>query len=68
MRTTLIAAHATFAAVWLGCILTEALFERALLAKGRDSQLTLAHLHVRVDKVIEIPAIFGVLLSRQYCS
>ena len=63
MRTALIAIHASFAALWLGCILTEALFERALLSKGRDGQLTLAHLHVRVDKAVELPAIIGVLAS-----
>ena len=49
--------------LWLGCILTEALFERALLPKGNDSRLTLAHLHVRVDQFIELPAIAGVLLT-----
>ena len=63
MRTALIAIHASFAALWLGCILTEALFERALLSKGRDGQLTLAHLHVSVDKAVELPAIIGVLVS-----
>ena len=63
MRTILAAIHVTFASLWLGCILTEALFERALLPKGRGGQLTLAHLHVRVDKVVEIPAILGVLVT-----
>ena len=63
MKFILIAAHSSFATLWLGCILTEALFERALLPKGQISRLTLAHLHVRVDKIIEIPAIFGVLFT-----
>ena len=63
MKTILIAAHASFSALWLGCILTEALFERALLPKGQDGRLTLAHLHVRVDKIVELPAIFGVLFT-----
>lgn len=63
MSTALVAIHAVSAGLWLGCILTEALFERALLPIGRDSQLTLARLHVRVDKVVEVPAIIGVLVS-----
>lgn len=29
---TLLALHLLFAGLWLGCVLTEALFERALLA------------------------------------
>lgn len=63
MKSLLIAAHASFATLWLGCILTEALFERALLLEGHDGRLTLAHLHVRVDKIIEIPAICGVFFT-----
>ncbi len=63
MRPTLLALHACFAATWLGCILTEAIFERALLPQGRQSQLALAHLHVRVDKFIELPSIFGVAVT-----
>jgi len=63
MRQILVFVHLVFAAVWLGCILTEALFERALLAKGHEAHLILAELHVRVDKLIEVPAIFVVLGS-----
>ena len=62
MRNALIAAHAGFAMIWLGCVLTEAFFERALLPKSDDSRLTLAYLHVRVDKFVKLPAIGGVLL------
>ena len=59
----LVAVHAVCASLWLGCVLTEALFERALLPKGADARLTLAALHVRVDKLVEIPAILGVAVS-----
>jgi putative copper export protein len=55
--------HLTCAALWIGCILTEALFERALLAGDRASHLRLAQLHVRVDSLVEIPAFTGVLLT-----
>jgi len=61
MRSLLLALHLIFASVWLGCILTEALFERALLAEDRAAHRVLARLHVRVDKLIELPAILGVL-------
>ncbi len=55
--------HLTFAAMWIGCILTEALFERVLLAGDRASHLMLARLHVRVDLLVEIPAFTGVLIT-----
>ncbi|MBP7080600.1 MAG: hypothetical protein KBA96_05775 [Rhodocyclaceae bacterium] len=63
MRNTLLGAHFLFAGIWLGCVLTEALFERALLAGDRRSHLRLAALHMRVDKYIELPAIFIVLFT-----
>ncbi|WP_462391261.1 hypothetical protein [Acidovorax sp. Q11] len=63
MRNALLALHLSFAALWIGCILTEALFERALLPKGDEARKILAGLHVRVDKIIEIPAIVVVLVS-----
>jgi uncharacterized membrane protein len=55
--------HFGFAAIWLGCVVTEALFERALLAGDRSDHRTLADLHVRVDKFIEVPAIIVVLVT-----
>jgi hypothetical protein len=61
MRPFLAYLHVIFAAVWLGCILTEALFERALAAPDHSTHLTLAELHVRVDKLVEVPAILMVL-------
>jgi uncharacterized membrane protein len=61
--STVIAIHFGFATIWLGCVVTEALFERALLAGNRSAHLTLADLHVRVDKFIEIPAILVVLAT-----
>jgi uncharacterized membrane protein len=55
--------HLLFAGVWLGCVLTEALFERALLGKGRQQELILVELHKRVDLIIETPAFVAVLVS-----
>lgn len=59
----LLALHLLFGGLWLGCVLTEALFERALLGKGRDKELILARLHWKVDLAIEIPAILGVIAT-----
>jgi len=53
--------HLGFAFLWLGCVLTEALFERALLSGNRDAHKMLADLHVRVDLIVEIPAMIVVL-------
>ncbi len=55
--------HLLLIGLWLGCVLTEALFERALLGRGPDAELWLARLHWRVDLFIEVPAFCGVLLS-----
>jgi len=55
--------HLCFAGIWLGCVLTEALFERALLGTGRDNESILASLHKRVDMIVEIPAFLGVLIT-----
>ena len=63
MATSLLFFHLGFACLWLGCVVTEALFERALLAGDRSAHLVLADLHVRVDKFIEIPAILIVFCS-----
>lgn len=62
MRALLLPLHLTFVGLWLGCVLTEALFERALLGQGRDKELILAVLHKRVDTFIEIPA-FALVLA-----
>jgi hypothetical protein len=59
--TIILQCHFAFAAIWLGCVITEALFERALLSGDRGYHRTLADLHVRVDQFIEVPAILVVL-------
>jgi hypothetical protein len=41
----------------------EALFERALLGKGREQELILAALHKRVDVFVEIPAFLAVVIT-----
>ena len=63
MQALLLPLHLTFVGLWLGCVLTEALFERALLGQGRDKELILSALHKRVDIFIEIPAFTMVLAT-----
>lgn len=63
MLALLLPLHLTFVGLWLGCVLTEALFERALLGHGRDKELILSALHRRVDLFIEIPAFVLVLAT-----
>ncbi len=64
-----LSAHLLLAGIWLGCVLTEFFFERALLGKGRAQEHILAHLHKRVDMVVELPAfsllaLLGLVLLR----
>lgn len=63
MKSSLLPVHLVFAGLWLGCVLTEILFERALLGQGRAQERLLATLHKRVDLLVEIPAFVGVLLT-----
>lgn len=63
MKSVLLLLHLTFVGIWLGCVLTEALFERALLGKGRAQELILVALHKRVDIFVEIPAFVVVLVT-----
>ena len=63
MHSILLPLHLVFIGLWLGCVLTEALFERALLGQGRDKELLLTALHKRVDLFIEVPAFTLVLLT-----
>jgi len=55
--------HLLAIGLWLGCVLTEVLFERALLGKGRAQEALLADLHRRVDVFVEVPAFVLVLVS-----
>lgn len=55
--------HLLFIGLWLGCVLTEALFERALLGKGRPYEALLAQLHKQVDVWVEIPAFIAVVVT-----
>jgi hypothetical protein len=61
MKSIVLIVHLLFVGLWLGCVLTEALFERALLGQGHEAELTLAKLHWRVDQWIEVPAIVAVV-------
>jgi uncharacterized membrane protein len=63
MKSLLLPVHLAFAGVWLGCVLTEALFERALLGQGRAQELILVALHKRVDLIVELPAFLAVLVT-----
>jgi len=60
---TLLILHLSFVGIWLGCVVTEALFERALLGTSRENESILASLHKRVDLFVEIPAFVGVLVT-----
>ncbi len=62
MTKLLLATHPIFIGIWLGCVLTEALFERALLGQGRDQERILVGPHKRVDLVVEISA-FAIVLA-----
>lgn len=55
--------HAILAGAWIGTVLVEALFERALLGQGRDKELILARLHWKVDKLVELPLLIAVVFS-----
>ncbi len=63
MNNLVLLLHIVFIGVWLGCVVTEALFERALLGQGRTQELILVGLHKRVDIFIEIPAFLVVLVT-----
>jgi uncharacterized membrane protein len=55
--------HVAAAGLWLGCVLTEVLFERALLDRGPEARRWLAGLHKRVDTWIEVPAFSVVVIT-----
>lgn len=63
MEKILLPLHLTFVGLWLGCVFTEVLFERALWGHGRANSMLLAGLHKRVDVLVEVPAFMGVLLT-----
>jgi hypothetical protein len=63
MTSLLLPLHIVAAGLWLGCVLTEALFERALLGQGPAHELILVRLHQRVDQIVEIPAFLAVLVT-----
>jgi uncharacterized membrane protein len=63
MTNILLPLHLVFVGLWLGCVLTEVLFERALLGQGRAQELILVRLHQRVDFFIETPAFLVVLIT-----
>ncbi|MBI4987040.1 MAG: hypothetical protein HZC24_17265 [Rhodocyclales bacterium] len=63
MKSILLLTHIAAVGIWTGCVVTEALFERALLGKGKPQELILVTLHKRVDLCVEIPAFTIVLVT-----
>lgn len=63
MRLLFLSLHLVSAGLWLGCVLTEVLFERALLGHGPSHRLILAQLHRRVDLWVELPAFLLLLVT-----
>lgn len=59
----LAALHVLFAGAWIGTVLVEALFERALLGQGREQELILARLHWKVDRLVELPLLIATVAS-----
>lgn len=59
----LLTLHLLAAGAWIGTVLVEALFERALLGRGREQELILARLHWNVDKLVELPLLIVTLAS-----
>ena len=55
--------HAALAGGWIACVLVEALFERALIGRGRVQEVILADLHWRVDMLVELPLLIAVAVS-----
>lgn len=54
--------HIICVATWLGCILTEAIYEHSA-GDSPDRRHFISVLHWNTDKYIEIPAFLGVLLT-----
>jgi hypothetical protein len=57
--------HLVLVAVWLGCILVEAIYEHAI-EKTDDMRRFVSRLHWTTDKFVEIPAFLGVLATGGY--
>ena len=54
--------HVLFACVWVGCVLTQGVLERA--GDGSDAiRLFISRAHWRIDQFVEIPAFVIVLLT-----
>ncbi len=60
MSMSLFVLHISFAGIWLGCVLTETLFERALLGKGKEQDLILVELHKKVDLFVNSGLLCGI--------
>jgi hypothetical protein len=56
MENILLSIRLFFSGICLGCVMTEALFEHALLGEGREKELILITPHKQVDLIVAIPS------------
>lgn len=59
-------AHFALAGIWLGCIVTEFIVERALGSIGDDFRVRLSQLNWKIASFVEAPAFIGVLVTGAY--
>jgi hypothetical protein len=59
-------AHFAFAGIWLGCVITQYIVERALGSSGDDFRLRLSQLNWKIAAFVEAPAFTGVLVTGAY--
>jgi hypothetical protein len=59
---TLVFPQIVFAAIWLGCVLVEAVFERAF-DTSPTSRALLSRAHWRIDLTLKLPALSSVFVT-----
>ncbi|MBN3758347.1 hypothetical protein G3N95_35930 [Paraburkholderia sp. Tr-20389] len=62
MKSLVLAAHIVCASAWLGCVLTEAVFEHSIGPEWVNRRFV-ARLHWLTDCWVEVPLIAGVLIT-----
>lgn len=55
--------HQLAVGAWIGCVLTESVFEITIGRKGKAEQVVLSQLHSRIDVFVEIPLMLAVVVS-----
>jgi hypothetical protein len=66
MSQLLRSAHFAFAGIWLGCIVTELIVERAFRSSGDDFRVQASQLNWSVSALVEVPAFVGLLVTGAY--